>query len=82
MKNKAERLKSAKRYKKKFLNRLHDLEKKTQAFYDPIYFALKTKKEKNEYLINKWKLKKHFEFIDEIAESPEKLREKIEKVKK
>ena len=79
MENKAERLKSAKRYKRKCLNKIHDLEKKTQAFYDPIYFALKTKKEKNEYLINKWELKGHFEVIDEIAEDPEKFREKIEK---
>lgn len=79
MKNKAQRLKSAKRTKRQLLDHLHEYEKETEIFYDITYHSLKTKKEQDEYLINKWKLKETFKTIDEIAEDPEKFREKIKK---
>lgn len=79
MENKAERLKSAKKYKRETLNSLYKYEAKTKIFYDIKYHSLKTKKEKDEYLIKKWFLKDTFKVFDEIAEDPEKFREKIEK---
>jgi len=82
MKNKTERLKSAKKTKREILNSLHEYESKTKIFYDITYHSLKTKKEKDKYLIKKWFLKNTFKVIDEIAEDPEKFREKIEREEK
>ncbi|MBA7547326.1 hypothetical protein ES705_39740 [subsurface metagenome] len=81
MENKAERLKLAKETKIKILNHLHGYEKKTKIFHDMTYHSLKTKKEKDEYVIKKWSLKETFKIIDEIVENPEKFREMIEKEK-
>ena len=79
MENKAARLKSAKKTKREILKALRECESKTKFLYDMTYHSLKTKKEKDEYLIKKCFLKDTFKVIDEIAESPEKFREKIEK---
>lgn len=75
--NKKKRKKAAERLKRKLLARLRKYEKitkKTKIHYDILYHSLKTKKERNEYLINKWKLKEHFEFLDETVKNPEKFR--------
>jgi len=79
MRNKAERLKSAKDTKREILNSLLEHESTTTIFFDIRFHSLKIKKEIDEYLIKKWSLKDTFKVIDEMAENPEKFREKIEK---